>query len=106
MQELELKYSDAKALHRAYMPFINKGGLFIKSDKPLPLGEPVRVTLVLPDDTKFAPFDTHIVWTASEAVIAEGHTPGYAIQIAGDQADAIDKHIQNLTNKVEDSRDW
>lgn len=59
---LQLKLKDKDDLHRAYMPFIKPGGLFIPTPKPYRLGEEVFVALVLPEETNRRPLAGKVVW--------------------------------------------
>lgn len=59
---LQLKLNDKEELHRAYMPFVKPGGLFIPTDKPFRLGDEVFVTLVLPEESNRRPLAGKVVW--------------------------------------------
>ncbi len=98
MDKVELAFREPESLYRAYMPFVEGGGLFVAADKPLAMGATIEVQLVLPDEQNYV-FSSKVVWTALPDVVSENHIPGYAIQIFGDQAEEIRELIETLTNK-------
>jgi type IV pilus assembly protein PilZ len=106
MQEVELAYQDAQSLYRAYMPFIKGGGLFVKSNTPFKSGELIRLTLILPNNTRFSPFNTLVIWYGSNTVSDEEHIPGYALQIAGDDGEDIQSKILKMIQDLDGQRDW
>lgn len=59
---LQLKLNDKDELHRAYMPFVKPGGLFIPTDKPFNLGDEVFVTLFLPEENSRRPLAGKVIW--------------------------------------------
>ncbi len=62
MNRLTAEIEDSKELFRCYMPFIKGGGLFVKTNLPLKLGESVAVVLTLPDALEPEMFDTEVIW--------------------------------------------
>ena len=49
-------------LHAAYMPFIQRGGIFVPSEASHRLGDEVLVMLQLPDDPAPLPVAGTVVW--------------------------------------------
>ena len=47
---LSLTLADQAALHRAYIPFLARGGLFVTTQKPYRLGDEVLLMLSLMDE--------------------------------------------------------
>lgn len=100
MTQLKLEYKTAAELKKAYLPFIENGGLFVATDNVLAIGTGVKVSLVLPDSTSYDEFDTSVVWSAAKVVVQEKHIPGFAIQITGKHAKAIESKIKQLIQTI------
>lgn len=64
---IQLRLADKAALHRAYMPFLKPGGLFVPSDRPYRLGDEIFVLLVLPEEETRRPFAGKVVWINTSA---------------------------------------
>jgi CRP/FNR family cyclic AMP-dependent transcriptional regulator len=62
---LSLTYKDDMAFVRAYIGNISTGGLFIKTDKPLPQGEQFLLRLQFPDLTEPLKISCEVVWARS-----------------------------------------
>jgi len=52
---INLSIKDKDTLYRAYMPFVENGGLFIPTIKKYELGDDVFILLNLMDDTERVP---------------------------------------------------
>lgn len=77
---LSLNIQGAAELHRHYMPFIESGGLFIKTNKKYSLGEEVFVLLTLGDDERM-PVTGKVIWVTPGG--AQGSkSQGIGIQLA------------------------
>ncbi len=59
---LLLKLADKSDLHKAYMPFLKFGGLFVPTDKQFRLGDEVFLVLILPQETDRRPVAGKVVW--------------------------------------------
>jgi len=62
--DLSLKISDRVELHRHYMPFVDKGGLFVPTADTYQLGDNVRVVLSVYLLTEPEPINGDVVWVA------------------------------------------
>lgn len=58
---LSLKIEGAAQLHQHFMPFIDNGGLFIKTAKNYQMGDEVFLILTLDDDERM-PVTGKVVW--------------------------------------------
>ncbi|MCK5477428.1 MAG: PilZ domain-containing protein [Methylococcales bacterium] len=90
---LSLSIKEKKALYKAYMPFVNNGGLFIPTKRDYQLGEEVFMLLNLMDEKERLPIAGTIIWKTPAG--AEGYrVPGIGVQFS-DQ----DKGVSR--NKIE-----
>ncbi|MYE25033.1 MAG: pilus assembly protein PilZ [Gammaproteobacteria bacterium] len=77
-----------EVLHAAYMPFIERGAIFVPSDASHGLGDEVLVMLQLPDDPTPFPVAGTVVW-----ITPPGAGAGRAVGV-GVQFDARDDHTR------------
>ncbi len=59
---LHLTIRDQAALYRAYMSFLEKGGLFVASHDPYHLGDEVQLFLTLMDEPETLAVRGRVVW--------------------------------------------
>ena len=59
---LNVSLSDAEELYKCYMPFLNKGGIFIPTTKQFSMGDDVFVLLELMGEADKFPLTGKIVW--------------------------------------------
>ena len=57
-----LSYPDKKALHKAYMPFMKNGGLFLPTAQHYEMGDEIFLLVSLPDNNKAIPVPGSVVW--------------------------------------------
>ncbi len=77
---LSLNLQGAAELHKHYMPFIQNGGLFLKTNKSYQLGEEVFVLLTLDEDERM-PVTGKVIWVTPKG--AQGSkSQGIGIQLA------------------------
>lgn len=76
---LKLTIPSARALYRAYMPFVRNGGLFVPTDRTCGLGDDVSITLNLVGAKEPIPVSGKIVWVTPKR--AQGkRTAGIGVQ--------------------------
>lgn len=80
MLELNVEYENVNQLYRAYMPFVNYGGIFIATNADATLGETVKVTLLLPDDLEVSEFEAIVVWR-NPVGVQGGRPIGLGVQL-------------------------
>lgn len=61
---LSVELPDKNALYRAYMPFLNRGGLFVSTEHRYELGDSVFIRLTLPNEPDPMPVACQVVWLA------------------------------------------
>lgn len=98
---LNLSIKDKEILYKAYMPFIENGGLFIPTTKEYQIGDDVFMLLNLMDDHERIPAAGKIIWVTP--IGAEGnHTAGIGVQFSpqdnGTTRNKIELHIAELLN--------
>ncbi len=59
---LSVNVEATSALYAAYMPWLIRGGLFVPSNKPHDLGEPVFLRIQLPDEPEPFVITGTVVW--------------------------------------------
>ena len=74
-------------LHAAYMPFIERGAIFVPSEASHRLGDEVLVMLQLPDDAAPFPVAGTIVWITPPGA-GEGRAAGIGVQFDARDANA------------------
>lgn len=78
---LNLSIKDKETLYKAYMPFIENGGLFIPTTKKYELGDDVFMLLSLMDEAERIPAAGKIIWVTP--IGAEGNrTAGVGVQFS------------------------
>ncbi|MBR4736027.1 MAG: PilZ domain-containing protein, partial [Rhodocyclaceae bacterium] len=59
---LQLNLKNKAQLYASYMPFITNGGLFLKTSRPLRLGDEVFVMVQLPDEPEKISIAGRVAW--------------------------------------------
>lgn len=84
---LNLALKDVNELYACFMPFIDGGGLFIRTRKEYRLGDQVFVLLDLLDAPEKTPLTGEIIWITP---IGSGIRPqGIGIRLATEHADLV-----------------
>jgi type IV pilus assembly protein PilZ len=77
---LSCEVKDVTELHKVYMPFVENGGVFVKTKNSYSLGEEVFLLLSLLEDEKF-PVTGKVIWVTP--VGASGlKSPGIGVQFS------------------------
>lgn len=77
---LTLNIQGAAALHKVFMPFVQNGGLFVKTDKAYKLGEEVFLLLTLEDEERI-PVTGKVIWVTPKG--AQGSkSQGIGVQLS------------------------
>ncbi len=96
---LNLTLKDTSDIYASFMPFIENGGLFIRTHKEYSLGDQVFVLLDLADEPEKIPVTGEIVWINP---VGSGTRPqGIGIQLGADYAEVVAKlenHIAGVAN--------
>ena len=104
IQSFDLKFEDDHQLYRAYMPYVENGGIFISTQLNFELGDKVMLTITLPDSVSFEPFETVVVWVTPEGV-GQGSPAGIGVRLLGDDAIKIQNDIEHFLVKYIKSKD-
>lgn len=91
---LQLTIKDKSVLYAAYMPFVEKGGLFIPTPKKYKLGDEVFILLNLMDEPERIPVSGKVVW-----ITPQGSQGNRAAGI-GIQFTMKDETAKNIIEKV------
>ncbi len=90
---INLSIKDKDTLYRAYMPFVENGGLFIPTIKKYELGDDVFVLLNLMDDAERVPVAGKVIWITPIGAMGN-RTAGIGVQFGA--------HDEGVTrNKIE-----
>ena len=77
---LSLTYKDDMAFVRSYIGNISTGGLFIKTDKPLPQGEQFLLRLQLPDLAEPLKISCEVVWARTKGQATQKEQAGMGVK--------------------------
>lgn len=93
LQTVNCNYPTEAALYKAYMPFLEGGGLFVCSNYIFPLGTPVRLSFKLPNEPEEYSVAAKVAWITPRG--AQGNKPaGLGFQFTGDNS-------RDICNKIE-----
>jgi len=86
---LNLALKDVNDIHASFMPFIENGGLFIRTGKEYSIGDQVFVLLDLVDEPEKLPLTGEVVWINP---IGSGTRPqGIGIRLGGEYGEVVAK---------------
>jgi uncharacterized protein (TIGR02266 family) len=95
---LEITYKKSGVFMFAYMPNLNSGGLFIKTDHFLPVDTELEMSIQLPNETDIMHIGGRVVWTK---VKSHAFPAGMGIQFIGIPSEYKEK-IQSFVK----NRSW
>ncbi|HZV53800.1 MAG TPA: PilZ domain-containing protein [Rhodocyclaceae bacterium] len=91
---LSLNINSKSALYAAYMPFLERGGLFIPTTRDYALGDEIFMLLSLMDEPARLPIAGSVVWVTPAG--AQGNKPqGIGVQFSSDESG------QSVRRKIE-----
>ncbi|WP_253443530.1 PilZ domain-containing protein [Halomonas sp. Y3] len=91
---LSLNIQDVQTLLSAYMPMLERGGIFVPTRERYELGQEIYLLLTLPGENDRVPVTGQVAWVSPEGVSGR-RMPGIGIHLsAGDQA--VRDRIENL----------
>lgn len=92
---VQLAIREKAALYAAYMPFIEGGGLFVPTTRPVNLGDELYLILSLVDDPNKLSVTGKVVWVTPASTT--GRHPGLGVQFSQDEAGLQARNrIENL----------
>lgn len=92
-EELTYTIKDSIELNLSYMPFVQKGGLFIPTDKIYDLGKQVVINLILPGKNEGLKIEGKVVWLTPKNALHHV-LPGIGVQFTGKEANAVREQIE------------
>lgn len=81
---MQLAIRQKAALYAAYMPFVERGGLFVPTNRPARLGDELYLILSLLEDPARISVSGRVVWITPAG--ASKRQQGLGIQFANDEA--------------------
>lgn len=101
---IPLNFSDKESLYKAYMPFVNQGGLFIATKTPSEYGAEVILLVSLFDEPDKLAVKGKVVWV-TPAGAAGGRQEGMGVQFTSDSSKALCHKIETYLAGMSDNRD-
>ncbi|SHF53870.1 type IV pilus assembly protein PilZ [Modicisalibacter ilicicola DSM 19980] len=98
---LSLSIKNTQTLLSAYMPMLERGGIFVPTQERYTLGQEVFLLLTLPEESERLPVTGQVVWISPPGVSGR-RMPGIGIHFsAEDQAvrDRIESQLAGQLNK-------
>lgn len=84
MIEISIEYKNIQQLYGSYMPFVNNGGIFFMSPEKVEIGQPIKASVMLPDDLEPTEFEGVVVWI--NPLGAQGGRPvGFGVSMPPEQ---------------------
>ena len=99
---LSLTYKDNMAFIRAYLGNISSGGLFVKTEKPLPHGEQFLLRLQLPDLPEPLKISCEVVWARSPSQATPKEPAGMGvkfIEMTQKDSDTLKQYLREVTGR-------
>lgn len=81
---LSFTIKDKNAVYSAYMPHVQRGGVFIPTDKPYRLGDEIYLLLGLPDEPAKLPVSGKVIWITPPNAMGN-RSQGIGIQLSEDE---------------------
>ena len=97
---LSLTYKDKKSFIKAYTGNISNGGLFIKTEKPLPQGEKFLLKLQLPELKEPMKINSEVAWISGSSGTTEKGAPGMGIkflEMSPSDRETLTRYIQDIS---------
>lgn len=100
---MTLPIKDKKFLYLTYMPFVDKGGLFIPTKRDVTIGDTIFLLVTFFEETEKVPISGHVIWKTPEQ--AENNKPrGFGIQFDGNDKGAAKLKIETALAGAADSK--
>jgi type IV pilus assembly protein PilZ len=97
---IQVVLRDLEALHAAYMPALQQGGLFVPTPREHRLGDEAYLLVGLPDDPARHPIVGRVVWV-TPGNTATGRPQGVGVALPADEkAQALRQRIETLLGTV------
>lgn len=90
---ISLTFPDKATLYKQYMPFIQHGGLFVRTAEKFSLGDTVALAVQLPDESDKHAIAGRVVWITPKSA-QRGLPQGIGVQFAPDNAISLRSKIE------------
>jgi len=94
MENLYLEFVTDRDLYQSYMPFVNNGGLFVRTTEQFELGTDIELQVLLPDSLEPSSIKGKVCWLTPIGV-QNGTPAGIGITFLEDP--------ENIRNQIEKS---
>ncbi|GAA3905519.1 PilZ domain-containing protein [Halomonas cibimaris] len=91
---------DVPTLLSMYMPFLERGGLFIATRERCMLGDPIIVMLTLPGESQELTVNGEVAWISPEGVTGR-RTPGVGVHFSQQDYNVRDRIETLLAGQME-----
>jgi len=104
LKTLSLETNDKNGLYAAYMPFVERGGVFIPTTNTYEMGDDVLVFFSLKDEIPRVPIAAKVIWITPEG--AEGYRKaGVGVQFSDQDGGQLRNQIENyLAGSLDNDR--
>ena len=101
-KKYRVSYSSAEAFTKSYLLNIGKGGIFIKTTKPLKKGEKISLNILLPDGAKELQVTGEVMWSSEKKHRTRmgEYPPGMGVKfvdLAAEDKERIDRVLRRST---------
>ena len=101
---IEIMFKEYGSFIKVYMPNITNGGLFIRTDNPLPLDAPVLLRMRLPEETEEIEVDGRVVWAfvkgSKKAFLPKGMGIQF-VNMPAEHSQKIKKIVDRFRNEID-----
>ncbi|PMR75109.1 PilZ domain-containing protein [Billgrantia endophytica] len=87
---LSLTIQDEQTLLSAYMPLLERGGIFVPTRERYELGQEVHLLLALPGDSDRVPVTGQVVWVSPDGVVGR-RVAGIGIHFSSEDQSVRDR---------------
>jgi len=95
-KSLSLTYKDDRAFIKAYTGNVSSGGLFIRTENPLPQGEHFFLKLQLPDVSEPLKINCEVVWSRRKSEATDARPSGMGVkflEMSRQDSDVLKKYL-------------
>jgi uncharacterized protein (TIGR02266 family) len=103
---IEIMFKEYGSFIKVYIPNITNGGVFIRTDNPLPIDAPVRLRMRLPEEANDIEIDGRVVWSFARSNKKALLPKGMGIQFVNmlpEYAEKIRKIADRFRTEIERS---
>lgn len=100
---IEIMFKEFSSFIKVYMPNIVNGGLFIRTDNPLPIDSAVLLRMRLPEETESMEVNGRVVWSfikgSKKALLPRGMGVQF-VNMLPEHADKIKNIVQRFKAEI------